>query len=462
MAVDLAIKNCKIVFPEGIISGAGVAVDEEKIVAVVKEPNLPTADKTIDAKGNYLIPGVIDPHSHLGSHFSFEDDFRTETQSAAGGGVTTLFTLMQDKRSLKEIVPKRIKMADRNATIDLSFGGGFMPSPSPHLDELADYIDLGVTAFKCKPATEKWGPIVVAGVDDGSLYACFKALGELGGLPMVHAENPKIVEMFRDHLMKTGRKDLPAYTESRPSFAEEEYMRRAIFIAKVASSPLYIVHISIGNGMDVVAEAKADGVNVIAETCPHYLTHTKDSGLGILGVVTPPLREKKDIEGLWHGIKSGVIDCMGSDHATIMPRSEKEKGDIWTTMPGWPGTETLLPVMLSEGVKKGRIPLEKVVEICCYNPARVFGLYPRKGTISVGSDGDLTIVDLDKKVKVTPDVLHSAADFTIYDGWEMKGWPVMTICRGNVVMEEGEIVGKPGTGRFIKSLPLPASARLMR
>ena len=231
-------------------------------------------------------------------------------------------------------------------------------------------------------------------------------------------------------------------------------MYRCLFLAKVSKCPLYIVHITIKEGADIINKAKAEGINVIAETCPQYLTHNSEEPVPVIkenptfAVVNPPLRGKEDNERLWQAIKDGVIDCIGSDQAVA---TKKLKGnDMWKAPMGLGNiTQMILPVMLSEGVNKNRISLEKVVEVCCQNPAKVFGLYPRKGTISANSDADLVIVDLNKKVKFTPQMSPSLCDWSIYDGWEFKGWPVCTILRGKVIAEEGKIVVQPGNGRYL-------------
>jgi len=328
-----------------------------------------------------------------------------------------------------------------------------------HIEEIPECVrDLGIISFKFHMVyrgreAESIGLPGYESCDDGMLYAGFKKIREVGYpvKAMVHTENPEIYFRLSEKLIAEGRDDLAAWTEARPSFVEEEALRSALFIAKVTHAPLYVVHMSIGRGVNIVAQAKAEGMKLTVETCPHYLTLTKDiDGDPRLAKVNPSLKDKEDVERLWWGIQHGLIDTLGTDHCALTKDLKNKTGDLWHCVPGFPGVATLLPVMLSEGVNKGRISLEKMVEVCSYNTAKTFALYPKKGAVKVGSDADLVIVDLDKRVKVTPEILKSSSDYTLYDGWEFRGWPSLTMVRGTVVMEEGEIVGKPGTGEYIQ------------
>jgi dihydroorotase-like cyclic amidohydrolase len=275
-------------------------------------------------------------------------------------------------------------------------------------------------------------------------------------LAACHTENIDIHLMLRDELIAQGRKDFKVWNESRPPFVEAECMRRAIYLAKNAICPLYIPHITIAEGVDIIAEARSNGVNVVGETCPQYLTHNNDEPAQVLldhpacGCVNPPLRDKASNKRLWEGLRDGIIQCVGSD---LAPTTLAMKGDnIWEAPMGLGNTsELLLPVLLSEGVNKGRISLEQVARICALNPAQVFGLYPRKGRLEEGADADIVIIDLEKRATVSPESLHSMCDWTIYDGWELKGWPTHTILHGKLIVENGEPlpINPAGQGQYI-------------
>jgi dihydropyrimidinase len=288
-----------------------------------------------------------------------------------------------------------------------------------------------------------------AQTDDGFLWFGFKNITSLGppARAMVHAEDIDIIRRVTSIIKATKKEDLEAWDEARPGFCETLDVERAISLARKNNTPLYIVHVSNGASVDVISRAKAEGVDVVGETCPQYLTLTKSSSIGALGKIAPPLRDDASKERLWQGIREGTIECVGSDHCST---TRDLKKSMWEGPPGAPGMGTLLPIMLSEGVNKGKITLEKLVEVCCLNNAKISGIYPQKGTLQVGSDADLVILDLDKKIKLSPGKMnYEVADFSPYEDWEIKGWPVLTMLRGRVIVEDGEFVATPGVGRYI-------------
>jgi dihydroorotase-like cyclic amidohydrolase len=270
---------------------------------------------------------------------------------------------------------------------------------------------------------------------------------------IIHAENKEIGALLADRLAKQGRKDFPAWNQARPWFGEAEFMEKSLLFATATKCPIYIEHVTIGQGIEILIRAKHKGIDVKAETCPQYLTLTSDdkgvlATFPALGHVNPPLRDKESNDLLWEGLASGVIDCMGSDHS---PYTVKGKGDnLWEAPPGLGNTvEMTLPVLVSEGINKGRISIEKFVEVCCSTPAKIFGLYPRKGAIVVGGDADLVILDDKERRKVSAEKLHSLCDWSAWSGWELKGWPQATYVRGELVAQRGEIVGRSGSGKWL-------------
>lgn len=459
MTVDVTIKNAKIVIPHlGTITG-GLAVDNGKIVSIASDSNLPKADREIEAKGNYVIPGVIEPHTHLGAYLPFEQDSETETKAAACGGITTLFTFLKIKqlpqpfskfKYFKDAFVGAKKIIEKYTMVDVAFHFS-----DPLIEEIPVVAKLGVPSFKFHKGY--LGDIAeqldVTYWDDGELCHAFEKISEIGhpGIAMCHAENAEMITYFKSKVMKEGKlTDLSAWSDTRPPSTEEESIRRVAFLARIMNCPIYFPHVSSKEGIESIIEAKNKGTKVYAEATTHHLSLTrKDKKLGVLGKETPPLRDKKDIDQLWLNIKRGLVSCIGTDHCAIKRKDKMGKGDILSAQVGWPATELLLPIVLSEGVTKRRITLEKLVEVCCYNPARIFGIYPRKGTISVGSDADIVIVDVNKKLRVHPELLHGASDFDVYDGRELKGWPVLTMLRGNIIMENREPVGKRGVGKYL-------------
>lgn len=449
MKNDLVIKNAQVVNAWGRFKG-WVTVRNGVITALGDGP-APEADRVIDAEGKYVLPGVVEPHTHYAMFRPIEEDLESETRSAAAGGVTTVLTSLINPGSYLEIIDTVAAVIEQKAMVDVSFNL-FMLSPV-HIDEMKQSIEKGASSFKYLMAYkgEEGKKFGVQGADDGYLLRGFEAAAHLGypALPMIHAENSEICWEMMSRMREAGRVDLGAWADGRPDYAESTDFFKAAQLAEVANSPLYIVHVSSAKTVKLIAEAKARGVKVTAETCPQYLYFTSDSAIGVLGKVNPSIKTQADQDMLWWGLANGVIDCMGTDHAFLMEKDKRGEDDIWTAMPGFPGTATMLPSILSEGVNKGRFTLEQAVEITSYNTAKAFGMLPKKGMVAVGSDADFAIVDLDLEQKVSAPMLHSASDFTLFEGMTLKGWPVMTIVRGNEVFKDGNIIGKPGTGRYL-------------
>lgn len=457
MAVELVIKNGLVVTADRA-TRAGIAVNKGKIVAVAAEEYLPEAQKTVDAMDKYVLPGLVDPHFHVSFLIPYEESLRTETRAAAAGGVTTigLFAPFAGGEGIISPFENLKKGYEENATVDAFFHAFVRDSLA--IEDIPTAPGIGITSFKFSLGYKgvQAQMLKTVPIDDGLIFEGFEKIATLktSARAMVHTENIDIALRLGERLMNQGRNDMAAWNDSRPAFVEGECLSRCLYLARVTGCPLYVVHMTIAQGVEMVARAKAQGIDVVAETCPQYLTHNSEEPVPLLkenpalANVNPPLRDKASNEKLWEGIRKGVIDCIGSDQSLS---TNKQKGDdIWNAPMGLGNmTEMILPVMLSQGVNKGRVSLEKLVEVCCTNPARVFGIYPKKGTIAVGSDADLVIVDPNKKVRVSAELLHSACDWTIYDGWEFTGWPIMTFLRGQLIVQQGTILVKQGCGRYV-------------
>jgi len=447
MDFDLVIKNARIVSPLGVDSGE-IGIIDGRIAAVAGRDFQLTAASVVDAEGKYVIPGLVDPHVHLGQRNPFGDEVCTESRAAAAGGVTTIGVHVKAKEGdLLQIFENYKNDFESNSVVD-----GFFHAPTKDdrgLSELKFYREVGISSYKLT-----WGEREVGG--DARLFQVMEMLSELGNdvRGIIHAENREIAALLAGRLANQGRKDFPAWNQARPWFCEAEFMEKSILFAEVTKCPIYIEHVTIARGIEILIRAKNRGVDVKAETCPHYLTLTSDdkgvlSTFPPLGRVNPPLRDKKSNDLLWEGIATGVIDCIGSDHS---PYTKKGKGNnLWEAPPGIGNiVEMTLPVLLSEGVNKGRISVEKLVELCCYSPAKIFGLYPRKGGIVVGGDADLVILDENERRKVSAETLHSLCDWSAYDGWELKGWPLATYIRGQLVAKQGEVLAHPSSGKWLR------------
>jgi dihydroorotase (multifunctional complex type) len=456
MKRDMCITGGTVVTPGGS-SKADVGVLAGKIAAITSPGQL-EARTTIDASNKLVLPGVIDPHVHF--HMwerPFKDDCTTETGAAAAGGVTTMgvYILRKEDPEIAGIfergggllysVPQYQQIFEQYSIVDGYFQV-FLGEENP-AQMIQDAFNDGIRFFKVAFGRTQYS--------DATIIKSFKKIKELG-LPvraLIHCEDVDICKLGEQEMKKAGRQDPEAFGEARPYYSEVDSMERYIRFAEATGCPLYIVHVTVGDGPEILARARSRGVDVVGETCPQYLTHTSETkGVFIkypqLARVNPPLRDSKSNERLWKGLQDGIIELVGTDDS---PRKLSEKqGTIWDVPPGLGNlSELLLPVLFSEGVSKGRLSLEQLACITSYNPAKILGLFPKKGGILVGSDADLVLVDPQKRVVLSPDMLHSRSDYSIYDGWEFTGWPTCTIRRGEVIVDDGQVVAKPGGGKVL-------------
>lgn len=453
MQVDTVITNGRIV-TNGTLCRAGIAIDNGKIVAIATDLHLPGADSIIDINGKVALPGVIDPHVHINRKWAGEN-FETGTRAAAVGGITTVLE-MPTVNIHRNVLPTttveglqwKKEIGEKQAIIDFGLYGGEIQRLE-HTHAIEDLVEAGVVGFKITFGGS------AESIDDGVVMEAFRQIAKAGVVVSIHAENHMLLQYFKDKLVAEGRKDPIAHSESRPNLVETEAISRGILYAQEAGNMLHIAHMSTRQGVDLVKDAKLRGLKTTAETCPHYLLLTKDdyARYGPRIVVNPPIRSKHDLAALWRGLSDGTVDALATDHCVFSSES-KDVGwnNIWETPSGVPGLETSVSLILSEGVNKGRISLERFVQLSSENPARIFGIYPRKGTIQLGSDADITVVDLKKEDVIRTDQMRCAGDFTPFEGWKVKGRPVMTIVRGTIVAQDGEIYGKPGYGQFVARL----------
>jgi dihydropyrimidinase len=439
------IYNADILIENGIIKEVGTNLPQEN-------------HKIIDAAGKYVIPGGIDAHTHFNLDVGIavaKDDFYTGTVAAACGGTTTVVDHMgfgPKGCKLKHQVDTYHGYADGKAVVDYSFHGVIQHVGKDILDEMECIInEEGIPSFK---AYLTYG----FKLTDDEVLRVLLRLKELGGITTVHPENDAAVNYLRDYYSKNGMLAPIYHALSRPAECEAEAINRMINLASIAeNAPLYIVHLSCGLGLDYIKMASERGQKVYAETCPQYLLlddekYNEPNNQGLKYIMSPPLRKKQDQDKLWKGIRDGFIQVVATDHCPFDFHGHKQLGkDDFTKCPnGAPGVETRVPLLFSEGVSKGRISINKFVEVISTNPAKIFGLYPRKGTIAVGSDADIVLIDPNKEVLLSKEILHENVDYTPYEGIKLKGYPVLTMIRGKVVAEENKFVGEIGYGRFVR------------
>lgn len=455
MHVDTLVRGGRIVTPHGSYE-ASLAVANGRIVAIGDTDSLPAADEVIDATGRLVLPGLVDPHVHLGGGRPLSEIFASETASAAIGGVTTVLQYRRSSSSFFETFPAELEAAKTRMLVDTQFH--FIISDMGQVAEIPRYADeFGVTSYKFyMGGYEPGNPIGLVSVSDAVLFAAMEHIRDLGphGWCMVHCEDDSLVCHLTAQVKQAGGDDLAAYNASRPDFVEEQDLLRAIWLADLQECALYVPHTTVGMAIDAAAESRRKGRTVVLETCPHYLALNRDderlAGSGV-GKVAPALRSAEHVEELWRGLREGWISTIGSDHVPI-PKSGK---GIWEEAPGFAGLATMLPVILTEGVLKGRISIEKVAETMSYNPARIFGIYPTKGALQVGSDADLVLVDMETEKVVGPDVTQSEFP-SAFEGVPLRGWPTLTMRRGEVIYRDGEVHAQPGSGQIVKKTE-PAS-----
>jgi D-hydantoinase len=444
---DLILEGGTVVRPEGRLK-ADVLIRGGRISGLLQDSRPLRSRRRVNCEGRILLPGLIDTHVHLGRYGQdFAADCRTESRAALTGGVTALLVFLIEEKSYLEVVPGRAGDVERESLIDMGFHLAIQNRAQR--EEIPLYArKLGATSLKFFMAYKGKDATYIRGVDDGFLCQGLQAVSAVpGAWAIIHPENMEVIEAWREGVESKGRRDGPAWSDSRPPMAEEDGVQRALLFAGRLGAPLVIPHLSIGSGVSLVAARKRAGQRVVLETCAHYLSLTKDLFLDSRGKVNPPLRERGDVEGLWGGLAAGDVDFIGSDHC---PFKLSVKGEgVWTARPGLPGVATTLPVLLTEGVAKGRLTLEQLCRVGSLNAAKTFGLYPQKGVVAPGADADLVVVDPERKVKVTAKILNSNADYTPYEGFESQGWPVMTVVGGEVVQEEGESLPVSRRGRYL-------------
>jgi dihydropyrimidinase len=458
MTHDLVIQNGTVVSPEQDIFEADVAADGDDIAAVAS-PGTLDGETVVDASGKHVLPGAIDPHTHHGIYRGLDADAETESRSGLVGGVTTIGNYFRRADSYEEIMAEYFAQAEPKYYHDYFFSLGLLSYE--HVEEIPYIIEeLGITSFKWYKnykdvAPEKFGVDCEMHDDWADAFIQELAKQEASTTLGHHSENMEITSALRDNPYLDVERDDEGYrgyktlVEGFPDYAETQSMTASGSLARQHDydDSFYAVHISAGRTADELALLHEAGWDIIGETCTHYLCLTTEE-CDDRHNVNPPVRSREDQETLWQRVADGTISCIGTDHCANL--SEDKIGeDVPDSLPGFPSTATMLPLILSEGVNEGRISLERAVAVTSTNTAKAFNLYPKKGTVRVGTDADLTVVDLEETKTVTPELLMSAADYSPYEGREVTGWPTQTVVRGQLAYDCGEIVGEPGHGTHI-------------
>ena len=454
---------------ELLLKNANIVTDKENYISdiyiadgIIKkiEKNIEIPDiKTIDIEGKYLIPGGIDVHTHFNIDVGIAksvDDFYTGTVAAACGGTTTIIDHMgfgPKGCSLHHQLEKYHEFAEKNAVIDYSFHGVIQHIDNEILNEIDSMISDGIPSFKGYMTYDYK-------LSDKDMLKLSYKLSSSGGLLTVHPENNDIIDYLKNKFAAEGKLSPKYHGESRPSRCEGEAVNRMADITSVTDCPLYIVHLSCEEGLNHIKEAKDKGQKIFAETCPQYLVldescYSLPENEGLKYICSPPIREKHHQEKLWEGIREGYIQTVATDHCSFNFSEQKLMGkDDFRKCPnGLPGVETRVALMFSEGVSKGRIDINKFVEVVSTNPAKLFGIYPQKGCIAAGSDADLVVIDPKIRKRITKGELHENTDYTPFENIEIIGCPVMTISKGEIIVKDNKFIGQKGRGKFLKRKP---------
>jgi dihydroorotase len=444
LTVDLVLRNAKVYTSRGIVE-AGVAIDEGRIFRVAKEPNLPQASAESDLKGRLLLPGLIDPHVHLrDQQLAYKEDFSSGTAAAAAGGVTLTIDMpnnrpvTMDVKSLRE----RMNLAKTRSVVNVAFYSAFPENP----EEIRSIVREGAVAFKLF-LSQGIGGLDIE--DDDALLHAFDEVKKRKVPLAVHAEDKGTLEKMRKEMQRAGRKDVEAYLEVHSPEAERRAVQRIIQLVKKSGAHVHFCHVSSAAGLETILTAKNMGLPVTCEVTPHHLLLTSEhlKRRGMVALTDPPLRTKGDTEALWRALKQGFIDALASDHAPHT-MEEKESESVWATKPGIPGLETTLPLLLTQ-VNGGRLTISDLVRATSEMPAKIFHLRGR-GSVGEGCCADLVVVDMRREYEIDPSRFYSKAKFSPFDGWRVKGKPVKTFVNGRLVMDEGEVVAKPGTGQIVR------------
>lgn len=455
---DVIYKNARI--PKGdetIVTN--ILVKDEKIQGFVQDLQGIEGKEILDLQEHLTIPGCFDSHVHfMDPGFTHRENFLTGTSSAAAGGLTMVMDMpccsTPSVRSVDNLENKLNAIKDK-AIIDYAMWGGVTGEDVREgwMHNVQEQADYGVCAFKCymTPSVPSYPKVT-----DSEMLEAFRAVSKTG-LPVgIHAENFDLCDYHTKKFEREGRTDGPAWAEARLALAEKVAIELGISFAEETGARLHIVHMSTGIGAKLIGEAKMRGLDVSSEVTPHYLTLNYQEAMserGSFAKIAPPLRTKKDNEELWEGLNNGSVDFIGTDHAPYEIATEKEYdgATIWNTFPGIPGVETMVPIIVSEGYNKGRITLSKMVDILSTNAAKMYGLYPKKGALEIGSDADLTVIDLSHEWTIDENQTYSMAKYNPLHGMKLKGKPVKTILRGRVVYDHDHgVIGEEGYGQFVR------------
>lgn len=457
MTFDTVLTDSRVVLPQGVFE-KNIVIDEGKIVGLTSD--VPSCDHKISGTGLFSVPGPIDTHVHYGVYSPIDQAARTESHAAAIGGITTMMRMLRLGKPFSQSLDEQLEAAATNHYIDYAIHASIFTSQQ--ITEMDYCVKKGITSFKIymnlggevghvymdMPPYSSQLQAATVDVNDNIVEETVKKAATLGCPVLVHAEDYESCACGIKTAQEKHRDGLSAWSDSRSPEFEAKAIKRVSEFGRRYDCTIYFVHIGSQTAMEQIFKEKQKGTRIFVETCPHYLTLSYEKQQGYLAKVMPPIRTPKDNSAIWSALIENHIDTVGTDH--VANQLKLKVGDnVWESLAGFPGIGTVIPILLHYGINQNRISLERFAQITSLNASKIFGMYPKKGSIQKGSDADITMIDLKHEKKVTSDLFGGFSDYVVYEGMQLRGWPLKTIVRGEIIAEDFEVVGKLGYGRHI-------------
>jgi len=459
MTYDTVIADSHVVLPKGMVN-KNILIDEGKIVGLTN--NIPSCDNKINGTGLLCIPGPIDTHVHYGVYSPINEAAETESHAAAIGGITTMMRMLRLKDSFSNSLQAQLDAASENHYIDYAIHASIFNTRQ--INEMNYCVKKGITSFKIymnlggevghvymdMPPNSSNLVAARVNVTNEIVEQTVKTAASLGCPVLVHAEDYESCGCGIRTAKEKNKDGLSAWSESRSPESEAKAIKTVSKFGRDYNCVIYFVHIGSERALSQIEEEKKLGTKIFVETCPHYLTLSYEKQEGYLAKVMPPIRTENDRKSIWTALSKNLIDTIGTDHVANQLKLKLDGDDVWSALAGFPGIGTVLPILLNDGISQNKISLEQLVRFTSQNASKIFGMYPQKGTLEKNSDADITMIDLKKEKKVTSDLFGGFSDYIVYEGRNLRGWPVKTIVRGEIVAEDFEVVGKLGYGKLVE------------
>jgi len=464
MTYDTVITDSHIILPQGMVD-KNILIDEGKIVGLTNDT--PSCDNKINGNGLVCIPGPIDTHVHYGVYSPINEAAKTESHAAAIGGITTMMRMLRLNDSFSSSLQAQLDAASENHYVDYAIHASIFNTQQ--INEMNYCVEKGITSFKIymnlggevghvymdMPPYSSNLVAAQVNVTNEIVEQTIKTAALLGCPVLVHAEDYESCGCGIKTAKEKNKDGLSAWSESRSPEFEAKAIKTVSKFGRDYDCVIYFVHIGSERALMQIEEEKKLGTKIFVETCPHYLTLSYEQQEGYLAKVMPPIRTENDRKAIWNALSQNLIDTIGTDHVANQLKLKLGGDDVWSALAGFPGIGTILPILLNDGINQNKITLEQFVRFTSQNAAQIFGMYPQKGTLKKYSDADITMIDLKKEKKVTSDLFGGFSDYIVYEGKTLKGWPVKTIVRGELVAEDFEVIGKLGYGKPVKRTTNP-------